>query len=254
MPTFNDAQIMALLMPVFWPFLRVLGVFSSAPIFSSRSVPVRTRVALALLVALCAQAGMPDAPTLGLNDPQAPGAVLQQMVVGVAIGLAARIVFSAVELAGELIGLQMGLNFAGFFDPSTATQGTATARLFGTLVGFLFVAIQGHLLVTVAVVGSFQAFPVSAQPLAFLEELQPQVWGSEMFRLGLWIALPLVSMLLFVNLVLGIISRVASQMNIFSIGFPITLGVGLLGLLFTLPLMQTPFTHALEVMLSRFSA
>ena len=106
MPTFNEAQIMALVTPVFWPFLRVLGVFSSAPIFSSRSVPMRTRVALALLVALCAQAGMPQAPTIGLNDPQALGAVLQQVLVGVAIGLAARIVFSAVELAGELIGLQ----------------------------------------------------------------------------------------------------------------------------------------------------
>jgi len=82
--------------------------------------------------------------------------------------------------------------------------------------------------------------------------VQPQIWGAEVFRLGLWIALPLVGMLLFVNLVLGIISRVAAQMSIFSIGFPITVSVGLIGMLLTLPMMQVPFTMALERMLAYF--
>jgi len=76
--------------------------------------------------------------------------------------------------------------------------------------------------------------------------------GAEIFSLGLWIALPLVAMLLFTNLVLGVISRVAQQMNIFAIGFPITLGVGLIGILLTLPLLETPFTMALERMLAQF--
>jgi flagellar biosynthetic protein FliR len=82
--------------------------------------------------------------------------------------------------------------------------------------------------------------------------MQPQTWGAEVFALGLWIALPLIGMLMFVNLVLGIISRVASQMNVFAIGFPVTLGVGLVGVLITLPLMQAPFTMALERMLAKF--
>jgi flagellar biosynthetic protein FliR len=82
--------------------------------------------------------------------------------------------------------------------------------------------------------------------------VQPQVWGAEVFAIGLWIALPLVGMLLFVNLVLGVISRVAPQINIFAIGFPITLGVGLIGMLLTLPLLQQPFTMALERMLEHF--
>ncbi|HWH73120.1 MAG TPA: flagellar biosynthetic protein FliR, partial [Methylibium sp.] len=72
------------------------------------------------------------------------------------------------------------------------------------------------------------------------------------FRLGLWIALPIVTMLLFVNLVLGVISRVASQMNVFAIGFPITLAVGLVGITLTLPMMEAPFTMALEQMLAQF--
>jgi len=101
-------------------------------------------------------------------------------------------------------------------------------------------------------VQSFNAFPVGPEPFAFLRTVQPQIWGAEVFRLGLWIALPLVGMLLFVNLVLGIISRVAQQMNVFSIGFPITLGVGLIGMMLTLPMMQAPFTMALEQMLQHF--
>jgi flagellar biosynthesis protein FliR len=85
-----------------------------------------------------------------------------------------------------------------------------------------------------------------------LRTVQPQVWGAEIFRLGLWIALPLIGMLLFVNLVLGVISRVAQQMNIFAIGFPITVSVGLIGVLLTLPMMQAPFVMALEQMLQNF--
>ena len=112
--------------------------------------------------------------------------------------------------------------------------------------------INGHLLLIAAVVQSFQAFPVGAEPFAFLRAVQPQIWGAEIFRLGLWIALPMVAMLLFVNLVLGVISRVAQQMNIFAIGFPITVSVGLIGMLLTLPMMQMPFTMALERMLGYF--
>jgi flagellar biosynthetic protein FliR len=119
-------------------------------------------------------------------------------------------------------------------------------------VSWLFIVINGHLPLIAAVVQSFHAFPVSAEPLAFLRAVQPQAWGAEVFGLGLWIALPLVAMLLFANLVLGVISRVAQQMNIFAIGFPITLSVGLLGVLLTLPLMQAPFTMALERMLGYF--
>jgi flagellar biosynthetic protein FliR len=111
-------------------------------------------------------------------------------------------------------------------------------------VSWLFIVINGHLLLIAAIVQSFHVFPVGAEPFAFLRSMQPQVWGAEIFALGLWIALPLVAMLLFVNFVLGIVSRVAQQMNVFAIGFPITLSVGLLGVLLTLPMMSAPFTMA----------
>ncbi|WP_374594052.1 flagellar biosynthetic protein FliR, partial [Aquabacterium sp.] len=185
-------------------------------------------------------------------SPLMTGAVAQQVLIGLTMGFAARVVFAAIEFAGEMVGLQMGLNFASFFDPTTGGQSTAVSRFYGTIASWLFVVLNGHLLLTAAVVQSFQAFPVSAEPLAFLATVQPQVWGTEVFRLGLWIALPIMAMLLLVNMVMGVMSRVASQLNIFAVGFPVTLGVGLLGLWMTLPMMQVPFTLALERMLGYF--
>jgi flagellar biosynthetic protein FliR len=250
--TFTDTQLMAWLSPLLWPFLRVLALFGAMPVIGQRGVPVRLRVALAFLIALCAQASLPAMPVVPLDSPQAMLLVVQQLLVGLTLAFAARLVFAAIEFAGELIGLQMGLNFAGFFDPMTGGEATAVSKFFGISVSWLFIVINGHLLLISAVVRSFHAFPAGPEPFAFLRAVRPELWGAEVFRIGLWIALPLVAMLLFVNLVLGIISRVAQQMNVFAIGFPITLGVGLVGVLLTLPMMQAPFTMALERLLSHF--
>jgi flagellar biosynthetic protein FliR len=252
MITFTEAQLVAWLAPLFWPFIRVLALFSALPVLGQRSVPVRVRVGLAVLIVVAAQASLPPMPQVALDSALAFMLVAQNVVIGLTLGFAVRIVFAAVEFAGELIGLQMGLNYAGFFDPASGGQGTSTSRFFGTVVALLFIVINGHLLVVAALVQSFHAFPVGPEPFGLLRALQPQVWGAEVFEIGLWIALPLIGMLLFVNLVLGVISRVAAQMNVFAIGFPVTLGVGLLGMLLTLPMMQAPFTMALERMLSRF--
>ena len=222
------------------------------PVLGTRTVPMRTRIALAALIALAAQASLPEMPQVPLDSPAAITLVVQQVVIGLSLGFAVRIVFAGVELAGELIGLQMGLNFAGFFDPVNAASSTATARFFGTTVAWLFIVINGHLLVIAALVRSFDAFPVGPEPFAFVRQLGPHQWGAEVFAPGLWIALPLLAMLLFVNLLLGMISRVAAQINIFAIGFPITIGIGLLGMLMTLPMMQMPFTMVLERLLSAF--
>lgn len=248
----TEAQLLAWITPLLWPFLRALALFSALPLLGTRTVPARVRVALAALVALAAQASLPAMPPVALDSIAAVMLVLQQLLIGISLGFAVRLVFAAIELAGEIVGLQMGLNFAGFFDPLTASQTTATSRFFGAIVGWLFIVINGHLLIIAALVNSFYAFPVGTEPFAFLHRARPHEWGSQIFSTGLWIALPMVAMLTFVNLVLGVISRVAAQINIFAIGFPITLGVGLLGILLTLPLMQQPFTMALERMLAYF--
>jgi flagellar biosynthetic protein FliR len=247
--SFTEAQVLAWITPLLWPFLRALALFSALPVLGTRTVPTRVRIGLAAFIALAAQPSLPEMPVVPLDSPPAALLVIQQVLIGVAIGFAVRVVFAAVEFAGELIGLQMGLNFAGFFDPVSAGTATATSRLFGTMVAWLFIVINGHLLMIAALAQSFEAFPVGPEPLAFLDQMLPHRWGAVIFSTGLWIALPLITMLLFVNLVLGAISRVAPQINVFAIGFPVTLGVGLLGVLLTLPAMQQPFTVALERML-----
>ncbi len=247
MITFTEAQLMGWISPLFWPFLRVLAVFASAPIFSSRSVPVRTKIGLAFVIALCMQPGLPQQEVVSLTSPGALGAVLQQLAVGVAIGLAVRIVFAAVEMAGELIGLQMGLNFAGFFDPTTGSQASTTGRFFGNAAMLLFVVLNGHLMLIQAVHASFTTFPVGASALESLRTLRLHELGAIIFAYGLWIALPMIGMLLFVNVVLGIISRIAPQMNVFAIGFPLTLSMGLIGIAVTLPMLDGPVSNLMRV-------
>ncbi len=250
----TEAQLLAWLNPLLWPAIRTLALFAGMPIFSQRNVPMRVRVGLAVFISLAAQPSLPEMPVQPLDSPPLLLMLLaQQLLIGLSMGFAVRVVFAALEFAGEIIGLQMGLNFAGFFDPATGSQGTASSRFFGSMVAFLFIAINGHLLLINALVQSFHAFPVGEEPFHFLRVAQPQTWGAEIFRMGLWIALPLVTMLLFVNLVMGVISRVAPQINVFSVGFPLTVSIGLIGMVATLPLMHQPFMIALERMLAAFT-
>lgn len=250
----TEAQLLEWLTPLLWPTIRVLALLAGMPVFSQRNMPMRVRVGLAVFISLAAQPSLPAMPVVPLDNlPLLLMLLAQQLLIGLSMGFAVRLVFAALEFAGELIGLQMGLNYAGFFDPATGSQGTASSRFFGTMVAFLFIAINGHLLLIQAVIQSFHAFPIGQEPFAFLRAAQPQTWGAEIFRIGLWIALPLITMLMFVNLVLGVISRVAPQINVFSVGFPLTVSVGLVGMVATLPLMQTPFAMALERLLQAFS-
>lgn len=246
MITLTESQLMAWLTPLLWPFLRVLAVFSVAPIFSSRAFPVRARIALALLIALAAQASLPAMPVIDLNGTAALGVVIQQVGIGLTIGFVVRLVFAAFELAGEVVGFQMGLNFAAFFDPTFNAQTSAVARFFGYMASLLFVVLNGHLMVLMAVTRSFEVFPVTQNFLEALRLMQLYTLGGELFASGLWIALPMIALLMFTNLALGIVSRVAPQMNIYAVGFPITLSVGLVGMAATLPMLDRPFQALLE--------
>lgn len=241
MITFSEAQIVAWLSPMIWTFLRTLALFTSAPIFSSKAVPVRARVALAFFVALAAQPSLDGQPLVSINGSGAYGAVVQQVGIGLAIGFAIRVVFAAVELAGEVVGFQMGLSFASFFDPTMGGQSSAVARFFGQMATFMFVVMNGHVMVLMTVIKSFVAFPVDQNFLVALKQMKIYELGGDIFAVGFWMSLPMVGMLMFANLALGIVSRVAPQMNIYAIGFPVTLTVGLVGIATTLPMLDQPF-------------
>jgi len=244
--TFDEAQIAAWLSPLLWPFVRVLALFSVAPVFAQRAVPLRLKIGLALLVAVCAQPMLGAQAVVAVDSAQALGTLVQQVGVGLAVGFAARLVFSALELAGEVVGLQMGLNFAAFFDPASNAQASAVSRFLVYVATLVFITINGHCLVLMALLHSFVTFPVDGSLVHTIQTLRLHELGSAIFASALWLALPLTAMLAFVNLVLGTISRVAPQMNVYAIGFPLTLSVGLLGLWAVLPLLEQPLVGLLE--------
>ena len=146
MLTFTEAQVLAWITPILWPFLRILALFTSLPMIAQRSVPARIRVGLAFLIAFCAQATIPAIPPIALDSAAGFMAVLQQVLIGISLGFAVRIVITGVELAGEVIGLQMGLNFAAFFNPMTAGEETSLSQFFGIAVSWLFIVMGGHLM------------------------------------------------------------------------------------------------------------
>ena len=253
MISLTEAQIVEWLSPILWPFLRVLAVFTATPVFSSRAFPLRAKIGLAFLIAYAAQASMSNQPVIGIDGPQALGAVIQQVGIGLAIGFTVRLVFGAFELAGQVVGFQMGLGFAAFFDLSTSAQSSAMGRFYANMAALLFIALNGHLMVLMAVVHSFVAFPVDQNFLLALSAMKLYDLGADLISSAFWIALPVVAMLMFANLALGIVSRVAPQMNIYAIGFPVTLVVGMVGVAATLPMLEQPFTAMLERMLEIFA-
>ena len=244
---------MAWASPILWPFLRILAVFTAAPIFSSKAIPLRARIGLAFFIAYAAQPSLQGQVIISLSSSEAVGAVIQQVGIGLAIGFSVRLVFAAVELAGEVVGIQMGLGFASFFNPALNSQSTAVAKFFGNMAMLLFIVTNGHLMVLMAVIKSFEAFPVNQNFLQALGEMKLYTLGADLFASGLWIALPMIGMLMFVNLALGIVSRVAPQMNIYAIGFPITLTVGLIGIAATLPMLDQPFFALMERVIEIFN-
>lgn len=248
----DESLLAQWLSPILWPFLRILAVFSVAPVFSSRAFPLRAKIGLAFFIALAVQASLPEAALVSVNGKDAAGVAITQVLVGVSIGFAVRLIFASMELAGEVVGFQMGLNFAAFFDPTINSQSSAMGRFYSQMSLLLFIVTNAHLLVIGAFVSSFRAFPIGKPLLLSLSQMQLYQLGGDIFASGFWIALPVVGMLLFTNLALGVISRVAPQMNIFAVGFPITLAVGILGVALTLPLLEQPFAALVAKMLERF--
>lgn len=248
---FSEEQIMAWLSPVIWPFLRVLAMFASAPMYSQRAIPMRAKVGAALVIAIAAGPSI-EQPVISVNSPDALGCALQQVGVGLAIGFSARLIIAALEVAGEAIGLQMGLNFAAFFDPASNAQLSAVSRLLVQVFTFFFIVVNGHLLVLMAVIKSFDTFPVDGYFLHAISTMRIHEIGSAIFSSALWIALPIMTLLLFINITMGIISRIAPQLNIFAVGFPVTLTVGMLGMTATLPIMEQPFMYMIDRVLTVF--
>lgn len=233
--SFTSAQLTAWFAAFIFPLARILALIASAPILGNRQVPARIKVALAVAITMIV------APTLNVPpdlDPASAHGVLvlvQQIIAGLAIGFSIRIVFTAVEMAGDLAGMQMGLGFASFYDPQNASYLPVLAQFLGMLAALTFLAMDGHLYMLAAVADSFHSFPIDASIPSASAFRTLAEWGGAMFNQAVQLSLPLIGALLITNLALGILTRSAPQLNIFAVGFPITLAVGFIALMLMLP-------------------
>lgn len=235
MISLTDAQLNTWLISFIWPLTRILGMIMVAPVFGHTSVPRHVKIGLGIFITLIVAPTLPAMPDVALGSWQGLLILIQQLLIGLAIGFTMRVAFAAVDAAGEIVGLQMGLGFASFFDPQSAGQTLVISQFFNILVALLFLAVNAHLLLINVLADSFHGLPVSTQPLAAAGFYSLASFGSSVFSTGLQLSLPLIAILLMTNLALGILTRSAPQLNIFAIGFPITLGVGLIMLSLTLP-------------------
>ncbi len=234
MISITTAQMEAWLAAFAWPLTRILALIASAPVIGNPSVPVSVKIGLGLLITVLVAPLVPS--PVGIDPGSATGLLImaQQVLIGLAMGFAMQVVFYGSEMAGELIGLQMGLGFATLYDASLPGFIPILGQYLGVVVSLAFLAVDGHLLVVSTLVESFQILPVS--PLMAPSGLHAAAqWGGSIFSFGLTLALPLLAALLITNLALGVLTRAAPQLNIFAIGFPITILMGFLVLMLSLP-------------------
>lgn len=234
MITIGADQINQYLAAFLFPLVRILAWLSADPLLGNRAAPVSARVALGFILTVAIAPTLPPPPQVALVSGEGLLILTQQILIGAAIGFALRIVFAAVEFAGQFIGLQMGLSFATLFDPINGAQTPVIAQFLVLTTALLLFAFDGHHLVLEALAHSFKEIPIGATPIQG-EALAGIVrWGGVLFEVGLHIALPVTAALLSANLAIGMMTRAAPQLNIFAVGFPITLAAGFSMLYFSM--------------------
>lgn len=238
-------QLHAWLTAFLWPFMRLSGFFMAAPLLGHSAVPNRVKIGLAALLCIVVAPGLPPLPAAPVWSWAGLGIVVEQTLIGVAMGLALRVMFTVVQAAGEFIGLQMGLAFATFVSPDGANT-MILSRLFYMITLLMFLAVNGHLIVIDTLATSFQTLPVGTSGLNPNGFEMLVRYGGTIFVSGLLLALPLVAALLIVNLSLGILNRSAPQLTVFSVGFPTSLTLGL----FLLLVLMTDFGRFLQGLFS----
>ena len=229
------AQLDAWIAALFFPLTRVLSLLAIAPIFGNAAIPVRIKLAAGLVITLAIVPALPPMPAVQAGSWLGLSIILQQMLIGMLLGFAVRIAFWAIDLAGQLIGLQMGLSFAVFYDPTNATQTPVLSNFLGLLAMLIFLALNGHLLTLSLLAESFKLLPVSATPFSVKGYSVVLAWAATLFSAGVLLALPLIAALLIANIAMGVLSRVAPTLNLFAIGFPVTLFAGFLVVMISLP-------------------
>ncbi len=234
-------DIFGVLEAFLWPFLRLSAMLFAAPILGARTVPVRIRIVLGIVLTVLLQPVLPVSP--GIEALSAAGLItaLQQIAIGVVMGMTLQVMFSAFVMAGMITATTMGLGFASTVDPQNGIQVPMIGQLYLIIGTLLFLGLDGHLLLIELLAASFVAWPIGNSLFGADLFLTIGLFGAQMFLAAVMIALPATLGVLLVNLGLGVVTRAAPQLNIFSVGFPVTILSGFVLILLSIPLITGVF-------------
>ncbi|HAG0390718.1 TPA: flagellar biosynthetic protein FliR [Salmonella enterica] len=212
-----------------FPFVRILAFFSSAPVFYEKGVNKKIKIALAFIITFLIS---PTLVETSIDVFSCMGVLIigSQFLIGISMGLTAQFIFVTIKHAGEVIGLQMGLSFATFYDPVGGQNLSVISRILNLLVTMLFLTYNGHLFMIGIIANSFQMLPI-------MERL-PDISGyiaiirlaGNVFKCGLMVGMPVIAVLLCLNISLGFLNRLIPQLSVFVIGFPVSLTTGIISL------------------------
>lgn len=228
-------QLLAWLQTGLLVLARVASLLMFAPVFGERGIPQTVRLMLVLPLTILIVPLLPPAEPLALFSAAWVSAMLQQVLIGIAMGLTLRLVFEAFALAGEMIANSMGLGFAQLADPVRGVNTPIVAQFLVIVASLLFVASGAHLILIDGLVESFRHRPAQAGVLDMASLRLMLDWAGSLFAGGVQLAAPVLAAMLAVNLALGVLGRSAPTLNLMAVGFPLTLVLGLLLLHWTLP-------------------
>lgn len=226
-----------------WPFLRLSAMLFAAPILGARTVPVRIRIVLGIVLTILLQPVLPVSAEIEALSATGLLTALQQIAIGVVMGMTLQIMFSAFVMAGMITATTMGLSFASTVDPQNGIQVPMIGQLYLIMGTLMFLGLDGHLLLIEILAASFLAWPVGGTLFDSNLYLSIGLFGTQMFLAAVMIALPATMGVLLVNLGLGVVTRAAPQLNIFSVGFPITILSGFVLILLSIPLITGVFEN-----------
>jgi flagellar biosynthetic protein FliR len=241
----TTGQIEAWVALYLWPFVRIGACLMVAPIFAANFVPARSRIVLAGAITLLVAPLLP-LPTATPFSPAGFVITVQQMLIGVTMGFVVQMIFDALAMGGQLLANSMGLSFAFNVDPLRGASTPVLGQLYMLLVTLTFLALNGHLTLIEILVEGFRTLPIGIDGLGREGLWQVALWGGQIFRGSLMVSLPGVTALLIVNLAFGVVSRAAPALNLFAIGFPVTLVCGLAIVMFGLPAVQGSFVNLMR--------
>ncbi|GBG00719.1 flagellar biosynthetic protein FliR [Azospira sp. I13] len=246
MISFTSAQLNAWIAAFIFPLIRILAFVAAAPVFNNAAVPRRVRLILGLALAAAIVPTVPPLPPMEPASGIGLAILAQQILIGLSLAFVMRLIFAGITMAGELMSFQMGLGFATLYDPQNTAQTGVVAEVVTLCATLVFLALNGHLLMIAGLADSFRTIPIATPSVTAGLWLNLAEAGTQIFRIGLLLSLPVVIALIITNLALSILSRAAPQLNLMAVGFPVTLTIGLGILALSLPYMVEPLTRLFD--------